>query len=152
MSQSPERNLMKRSSCADIRDKIGESLSSLGFKEFDCRQFGQQLSGHGKMYADEVAYYQGNDRFVAISWSVGNGHSCRIGREGDDLNSYETWPTLWSELGMDAELHFPMDSEGNALLDQNGAAKLHAYLKQFPKGYNEMLDFIAIKLKELVAA
>ena len=130
--------------CADVRNRIGDRLSKLGLSEVECRQFGQELEGHGKMFADQVAYWRGQGRLIAISWSVGNGHSCWIGREGDDPATYREWTSLWVALKMDEGLDFESD-------DPEAMNQIDAYLDQFPENYDEMIDFIGGKLAELTA-
>ena len=132
---------MKRDNdyCADIGNSIGEKLAQLGLVEVECRRFRQAERGHGAMFADTVAYYAGHGHLVALSWSVGNGHGCRLGRESDDRSQYEEWPTLWSVLGMDAHLD-PADP----------LAGWDDYSKQFPEQDDAWPNFIVEKLTTLL--
>ena len=133
-----------RDSCADVRAQIGGKLLGLGLVEANCRQFGEDFARHGAMFRDQVAYYRGDGRLIAISYSVGNGHGCWVGKEGQDPASYRDWPSLWSVLGLDKGLDFestdPVEME-----------RIVAYLDDFPSDYNAALDYIASKLADLLS-
>jgi hypothetical protein len=64
--------------CSYLRERVGDKLSTLGFPEAECRQFGQDLTGHGQMFADQAAFYRRQSQLIAISYSPGNGPSCWI--------------------------------------------------------------------------
>jgi hypothetical protein len=130
--------------CSYLRDRAGPKLSQFGFQEVACRRYGQDLSGHGKMYADQVAYYRRGGQLIGISYSYGNGVGCRVGNHGSDFADYRQWPTLWTELGMDAGFNLEHPS-------QSDWEKLGEWLDQMPEGFDANLDFVVAKLAELPA-
>ena len=130
--------------CSYLRERVGERLSALGFQEAECRQFGQELTGHGQMFADQVAFYGRKGQLIAISYSPGNGPSCWVGHDGMDLAAHDQWPSLWHTLGMDAGVNLDDPTEADW-------EWLGEWLDEMPDGLDANVDLIVMKLAELPA-
>ena len=97
------------------------------------------------MFADQVAFHQRNGQLIAISYSIGNGAACWVGRDGSDPATYDQWPSLWHVLGMAPDINFENPSEADW-------ERLGEWVEQAPEGLDENLDLIAAKLAELPAS
>lgn len=137
--------------CSRVRDRLGKGLSTLGLEECGCRSFGDGVTGHGAMFATDVAYYQGHGFLVAICYSAGDGEGCFIGNRGDDPMRYNEWPSLWEMVGMTKGL---LTREEAASDPDADLAAWAAYFDQFPplfpSNLDAMIDFIGVKLAELI--
>ncbi len=109
----------------DIQNYAGKYLGEIGAEFVEAIQI-----RHG-----QVCRFRVGDRQIAISDSIHDGLSCRIGGPDDlPLSNYLSWPTLWHLLDMDK--------------DVRGDVGLMDYLKMFPDGHADMLKFIGKSLKK----
>lgn len=138
--------------CSYLRSRVTEKLSKLGLREERCDQFGDDVPGHGAMYAGSVVYFRGHGRLVAIIYSDGNGPSCFIGSDKANvdgasclisdnalLSDHEDWSSLWDLVGMTNDF------------DGDNMDSIGAYLDQFPARRDAMLDLIAEKVGQLLS-
>lgn len=110
---------------------VVDDLATMGLERIDRRRFGE---GMGE---EEVLFFKGRGKLVAVPYSARAGITCLVGDESADLPTYDDWPTLWHGLGMDD-------------FDMGDPDQAEAFFAQFPDAddLDGMALFIGRKLRE----
>jgi hypothetical protein len=114
--------------CSSLRNQIDADLTEAGLVQVDCRTFGQ-----GSRKEEEVCFFRGHGKLIAIPYSIRSGITCFVGPDGAAPATYASWPVLWPMVGM------------GLANDQD----LGNFLEQFPEDDDGMVALIGAKLREL---
>lgn len=120
--------------CDQLRSAIGADLEAIGARFVEKRR----VDVGDPWGPEEVCFYAARGRLIALTSQPRDGQNCRIGAGDAQLDAYRQWPTLWHASGMDA--HTDTD-EG-----------LSAYVRQFPQGWCEFIEFMGDRLRNFFAS